>query len=235
MLNMGFARHDLVWIAPEAVQHALPAGPLPMEPMRALALLHRWAHCKYPLIVARQDNLPVEYTAEAWLRVGLAEPPAWGKRRMGYLVRKSDVLLHRHGPALAEVLHQLPGAWQKPASVLVQALPQLKVQARVFGSTAIQCTTNLSCLHAGSDLDLLLTPADWPAAQAACLLLEDLRLAHPGCRIDGEIINPHGEAVQWQELVRRPSQLLSKGLHGVRLLDVEEFCEPFEHAGQVQA
>ncbi|WP_370262409.1 malonate decarboxylase holo-[acyl-carrier-protein] synthase [Limnobacter sp.] len=235
MLEPRMQRHDLVWISPEAVQYAQAAGPMPMEPTRALSLLHRWAHCKYPLIVARQDNLPATHPGDRWLRVGLAEPPSWGKRRMGYLVRRVDVLLHRRGPALGDVLHCLPLPWQKPASALVQALAHLRVQAHVFGSAAIQCTTDLTCLHAGSDLDLLFVPPSWPAAQALCLLLEDLRKAHPACPMDGEVLNPDGQAVHWRELLSRPDQLLCKSLQGVRLLDVEEYCEGFEYAPEARA
>ena len=64
-----FNRHELVWLKLDAVKHAQYGGPAPMEPVAALSLLHRWVLGNYPLIVARQTDVP-----EGLLRIGLLNP-----------------------------------------------------------------------------------------------------------------------------------------------------------------
>lgn len=217
-----FNRHDLVWLHLDAVKHAEYAGPAPIEPIGALSLLHRWVSGNYPLIMARQEALPL-----GQVRVGLAEPPSWGKRRLAFLVKPEDIARQQPGPLLAEVVHQLPEQWQAGLAALASGLQHAGVPAQVYGSSAIEVLTGLPCITAHSDLDLLFKPATWADAEALCALLSALRLSHPDLRIDGEVLNPAGDAVNWQELAMQCKRLLAKSDHCVRMMDLLEYQQSF--------
>ena len=215
-------RHDLVWLKLNAVKHAEYAGPAPMEPMRALSLLHRWVLGNYPLIVARQHDVP-----KGCLRVGLAEPATWGKRRLAFLVNVDDIERQQPGPLLGEIVHRLPQAWQPGAAELAVSLKELGVPAHVYGSSAMEVLTGLPCLTANSDLDVLFKPEDKAAAKALCVRLNQLRLTHPEFKVDGEVLNHAGDAVNWLELSQQRVQLLAKSNQVVRLVDLEEYQSAF--------
>jgi phosphoribosyl-dephospho-CoA transferase len=217
-----FNRHDLVWLHLDAVKHAEYAGPAPIEPISALSALQRWVLGNYPLIVAQQKALPL-----GQVRLGLAEPPSWGKRRLAFLVKAEDIARQQSGPLLGEVVHQLPEQWQAGLTALVSGLQHAGVPAHVYGSSAIEVLTGLPCLTAHSDLDLLFKPATWADAEALCALLSTLRLSHPDLRIDGEVLNPAGDAVNWQELAMQCEQLLAKSNHCVRMMDLLEYQRSF--------
>lgn len=217
-----FNRHDLVWLKLNAVKHADYAGPAPMEPMRALSLLHRWVLGDYPLIVARQHDVP-----HGCLRLGLAEPASWGKRRLAFLVNVDDIERRQTGPLLSDIVHRLPKAWQAGATELAACVKELGVPAHLYGSSAIEVCTSLPCITPNSDLDLLFKPADWAATKALCVSLNQLRLAHPEFKVDGEVLNPAGDAVHWLELSQQRIQLLAKSNHAVRLIDLEEYQSAF--------
>lgn len=217
-----FNRHDLVWLKLDAVKHAEYAGPTPMEPMRALSLLHRWVLCNYPLIVARQNDMP-----QGCLRVGLAEPASWGKRRLAFLVDLNDIERRQAGPLLGDIIHRLPSAWQAGAAELAASVKELGVPAHVYGSTALEVLTSLPCVTANSDLDVLFKPAGWAAAKALCVRLNQLRLTHPEFKVDGEVLNPAGDAVHWLELSQQRVQLLAKSNQVVRLIDLDEYRGAF--------
>ncbi len=220
-----FNRHDLVWLKLDAVKHAEYAGPTAMEPMRALSLLHRWVLGNYPLIVARQNDLP-----QGCLRVGLAEPAAWGKRRLAFLVNTDEIERRQPGPLLGDIIHRLPQAWQAGAAELAISVKELGVPAHVYGSTAIEVLTGLPCITANSDLDVLLKPAGWAAAKALCVCLNQLRLKHPEFKVDGEVLNPAGDAVHWLELSQKRVQLLVKSNQEVRLVNLDEYQGAFHLA-----
>lgn len=225
-----FNRHDLVWLNIDAVKHAEYSGPAPMEPISALSLLHRWVLGNYPLIVARQADVP-----PGLLRVGLAEPASWGKRRLSFLVNTGDVLQHQTGPCLADVLAKLPPAWQFGANMLQAYLNELNMQAQVYGSTAIEAVTGLPCLTDNSDLDVLFKPASWESVEALCARLKQLSQDHPAFKVDGEVLSPAGDAVQWLELCSESEQVLAKNNTEVRLLKLSEFKNAFKpQAGEVQ-
>lgn len=225
-----FNRHDLVWLHADAVKHAEYAGPAPIEPIDALSMLHRWVSSDYPLIVARQEAVP-----HGQLRLGLAEPPSWGKRRLAFLVKTEDIARGQTGPLLEEVVHQLPERWRAGLAALVSGLRHADVPAYVYGSSAIEVLTRLPCITENSDLDLLFKPATWADAEALCALLSRLRLSHPDWRIDGEVLNPAGDAVNWQELVMQCEQLLVKSNHRVRMMNFLEYQQSFASPAQSAA
>lgn len=228
-LGCVFNRHDLVWLNIDAVKHAEYSGPAPMEPISALSLLHRWVLGNYPLIVARQADVP-----QGKLRVGLAEPASWGKRRLSFLVNTSDVLQHQTGPLLADVLGKLPPNWQFGANMLLVYLNELNMPAHVYGSTAIEALTGLPCITENSDLDVLFKPTRWESIAGLCARLKQLSQDHPTFKVDGEVLSPAGDAVHWLELCSESEQVLAKSNTEVRLLTLSEFKNAFEpKAGEV--
>jgi phosphoribosyl-dephospho-CoA transferase len=222
-----FNRHDLVWLHIDSVKHAEYAGPLPMEPMSALSLLHRWVLSGYPLIVARQDEV-----LPNCLRVGLAEPPSWGKRRLSFVVSVQGIQTHQHGPGVGVVVPQLPQQWQAGAVALHDFLDQQNIAAHVYGSGAVQLLTGLPCLTESSDLDVLFKPTNWLEAEKLCLFLNALQTEYPDFKVDGEVLNTSGQAVQWRELYRSfsdpDSQLLVKTNRAVTLVGLSVYRSGFQ-------
>lgn len=233
-----FNRHELVWLKLDAVKHAQYAGPAPMEPVAALSLLHRWVLGNYPLIVARQTEVP-----EGLLRIGLAEPASWGKRRLSFLVHTTHIAQHQQGPQLAEVIAKLvarppaarstalftelssefAAAWRSGAAALLNILNELNIPAQVYGSAAIEALTGLPCLTANSDIDVLFKPADWASAQALCSHLQQLQTAHPQFKVDGEVLSPSGLAVHWKEILQQPGKVLAKCNNAVHLIELDQY------------
>lgn len=222
-----FNRHDLVWLHIDSVKHAEYAGPLPMEPISALSLLHRWVLGGYPLIVARQDEV-----LPNCLRVGLAEPASWGKRRLSFIVNNQGIEKHRQGPGLGAVMPQLPQHWQAGAAALQRFLDQQQIAAHVYGSSAVQVLTGLPCLTENSDLDVLFKPVSWFEAETLCIFLNALQTEYPEFKVDGEVLNPSGQAVQWRELFQGlrnvDSQLLCKSNHAVKLVALATYQQGFQ-------
>lgn len=217
-----FNRHDLVWLCIDAVKHAEYCGPAPMEPISALSLLHRWVLGQYPLIVARQADVP-----QGLLRVGLAEPASWGKRRLSFLVNTTDVSRHHQGPLFNDVIEKLPLAWHSGAKSLQAILDESNITAHVYGSASIEVLTGLPCITDNSDLDVLFKPASWEGIMGLCAGLKRLSLEHPAFKVDGEILNPAGDAVQWLELCSQNEQVLAKSNTAVRLMKLSEFKRAF--------
>lgn len=222
-----FNRHDLVWLKLDAVRHAEYAGPAPMEPISALSLLHRWVLSGYPLIVARQEDV-----LPHCLRVGLAEPPSWGKKRLSFIVNSQGIEKHQQGLNLANVLPGLPQHWQAGAVALQGFLDEHNIAAHVYGSSAVQVLTGLPCLTESSDLDVLFKPVSWLEAEKLCLFLIALQTEYPEFKVDGEVLNPSGQAVQWRELHRSfsdpNSKLMVKTNHTVKLVALATYQQGFQ-------
>ena len=192
------ARHDLLWVTPDAWAALLSSRlDLAAEPIIAA-----WVADGRPL-VAR-----VTPSAEAPDRIA-AGLPLPGRRRIALSLPAAAVVRRASPPPLAEAIDQAPGAWRAVCTTLVaHGAP------RVFGALLWQHLTGLPYLHPGSDLDLLwLDPAD-PDALARALL--PLAASAP-MAIDGEIVL-RGAGVQWREFASGVKTVLAKSLDGVRLL-----------------
>lgn len=224
------ARHDLAWLAADAAASAQLAGPTGIGDDAARTLLAGWLRRGHPLIVTAQPA-----PAGATLRLGLALPPGEGKQRLAFAVPRACVRALTPPPALAEAAPALPARWQ-PLLRMLLAQPALAAcTPRVFGSAAIQVATGEPCLGDASDLDLLLAPPDWAAAQAACAALEGAAAGGLAPRVDGEIRNARGEAVAWRELAGLSMRLLVKDATGARLSGRHEFAAGFAAGGARRA
>ncbi|MBI2308096.1 MAG: malonate decarboxylase holo-[acyl-carrier-protein] synthase [Rhodocyclales bacterium] len=220
------ARHDLAWLDRDAAGAARLAAPACIAEREAQALLADWLRRGHPLIVTSQ---PAGVEAPTELRLGLALPPAQGKRRLAFFIPRRSVQALTPPPALADAAPALPLRWQ-PALLALQSMAAVAACApRVYGSAAIQVSTGEACLGDDSDLDLLLAPTDWNAALAACAALAEFA-SGCGLRVDGEIRNARGHATAWRELAGRPGRLLVKGDAGATLLALADFAAGFAAA-----
>jgi phosphoribosyl-dephospho-CoA transferase len=139
-------------------------------------------------------------------------------------VPEQAVLERSPPPSLLAVGHVADSAWRPTIHALVALGARYGVSPAAFGSLLWQYQTGLPYLSQQSDLDVL-----WPIP-ADCeigALVAGIAVAERGApmRIDGEVVLPDGEAVNWRELhvalnQDGPRQVLAKSIGGVRLLDV---------------
>lgn len=197
-------RHDLFHLAPDAwaevLQRTWDAG--------ALDCLTYWRDHDLPLVVSRQVCTADD---DGMVALGLPAPNRWSRRRLALQVRSDGLGRPAVLPGLECVAGVLPPG-------LIEALP---FDVRIAGSFAWQQLTGLACVHAGSDIDLLVKVADAPAADAVATLLADCGQSGP--RLDGELIFPSGAAVAWREWAAvggtAARQVLVKRLGGAALED----------------
>lgn len=219
MQRKPFRRHDWLWLARD--WHRSLAAPLARQDIEAA---EGWISAERPLVVGRRQ--PGD--SEDSLRLGLALP---GKRRIGVQVRGSAVLTHRAPPSLTEVPSAAPACWHAILAELAVELERLGEEARVFGSLAWQYfarSPELEYVTADSDIDLLFRPTSWDSLLRLAGALQDFQQRHPVPRLDGEILLPDDDAVAWREVANRPAKVLSKGMNGIRLLDLAAIRRLFE-------
>ena len=209
-------RHELLTVAPNFWRSELALRPA----VAAAPFLAPWADNGWPVIVRRRtvgdrpDGVPV----------GVPLPPAAGKMRIALTVPEQAVLKRLPPLPLLTAGHAADPAWGPTIHTLVALGASCGVSPAAFGSLLWQYRTGLPYLSPRSDLDVL-----WPI-QADCeirTLVAGIAAAERGApmRIDGEVVFPDGEAVNWRELhvafnQGGPSEVLAKSIGGVRLLDV---------------
>ena len=201
MAGPALRRHDLFHLSPEAWADVLAR----VWDTEALACLTHWRDHDLPLVVARQAGA-VEPGAVA---LGLPAPACWSRRRLALRVRADQLGRAAALPGIDAVAGLLP-----PGFLAGHPL-------RIAGSFGWQRLTGLAYVHGDSDIDLLVTVADAPAADAVARQLADGEPAGP--RLDGELIFPSGAAVAWREWAAvcgsAARQVLVKRLGGVALED----------------
>jgi phosphoribosyl-dephospho-CoA transferase len=209
-------RHELLTVAPSLWRSELASRPA----VAAAPFLATWADNGWPVVVRRRmvgdrpDGVPV----------GVPLPPAAGKMRIALTVSEQAVLERSSPPSLQAISHAADSAWEPTIRALIALGARYGVSPAAFGSLLWQYRTGLPYLSAHSDLDVL-----WPisadceiGALVAGIAATEQRAP---MRIDGEVVLPDGEAVNWRELhialnQDGPRQVLAKSIDGVRLLDV---------------
>jgi phosphoribosyl-dephospho-CoA transferase len=205
-------RHELLSVAP-SFWRSQPA-------VAATPFLAAWADNGWPVIVRRRmagdrpDEVPV----------GVPLPSAAGKMRIALTIPEQAVLTRSSPPSLLAVSHAADTGWGPTIRALVALGGRYGVSPTAFGSLLWQYRTGLPYLSPRSDLDVLFP------IRADCeigALVAGVAAAERGAlmRIDGEVVFPDGEAVNWRELhialnQDGPSEVLAKSIGGVRLLDV---------------
>lgn len=205
------ARHDLLWMAPAAWEAVLDRPSSQAD----RPLLEKWATKAWPVIVRRR--FPDERTDR--IPVGIALPPAHGKRRIALSISPAHVMDRKAGLSLRSAMPAAPSTWQAILAKVFCVAQACAIDPNVFGSLLWQSLTRLDYLTSSSDLDLL-----WPLPSAKHLrpLLTGLTgLTSSTPRIDGEILFSHGIAVNWRELhqaLGHTDQVLGKSVEGVTLI-----------------
>jgi phosphoribosyl-dephospho-CoA transferase len=217
MPDRTFRRHDLLRVTPAGWRATLRATAgldcLPAEPRQ---LVEDWAASGWPVIVRR----PAEHEAADGIAIGLPLPPSLGKLRLGFTLA-SDCLVERiERVPLKEAADAAPVALHAQLGAAIALGARLSVPPAVFGALLWQHVTGLAYLRHQSDIDLI-----WPAPDKGVVheLLEGLgELDQTGpARVDGEIILPGGEGVNWRELRgevgRSGGMVLVKSMNGAEL------------------
>ena len=214
--SRGLRRHDVLRVAPDVWTSALAHFPSSAD----LPLVATWAHRGWPVIVRRRacaEDLRL-------VPVGLPLPPAYGKRRLAFLLPPGGILEHSSPPLLREAATSACPSWESTISSLLTLGGRIGVEPSAFGSLMWQHQTGLPYLSPNSDLDVL-----WPVPAGF-----DVRSLVSGIgdiqrdatlRIDGEVVFPDGIAVNWSELwnayeATGRREVLAKTMEGVRLLDL---------------
>ena len=218
-----YRRHDLVWLTPQGWDTALRglSGP-------PLDLAADWRTRGLPAVVRRTEP----GTAPGLLCLGIPAPPdphSGQKVRLGFAAESGHVA--RVAPALALDDAEAPAAWQAGLATLRLGLRSTGVDCRVFGSLAMQTLTGDRYLGAGSDVDILLRPANVAQLDAGLALVARHAQSLP---LDGEIEFPSGHAVSWKEWLGTDGQardgadrVLAKHLDAVALLRRDELLGQF--------
>ena len=147
---------------------------------------------------------------------GLCLPLAEGRRRIATEVHPAQVAGVEEPAPLEVVAGVLPPQARAVAHELAALARTLGFTARAFGSAAWQWRTGEAYLTPASDLDLL-APA---RAAGLARWLEHLAAheARSPLRLDGEIEDETGDAVNWREWVAAPASVLVKSPAGARLV-----------------
>jgi len=183
-----------------------------------------WLAADRPLVVARQpDNI-----ASDTIAVGLALPPAQGKRRIALRVTSQEISRHSIPMLLADALAHAPMEWQSALAALDAAAVGIDLELRVFGSLAWQALSGLPYLTPQSDIDLLWHPRSNAQLQQGIALLA--RWEHDsGLRADGEVLFGEHSAVSWREWATlKPDdeqRVLVKRESSAELVDTRELLE----------
>jgi phosphoribosyl-dephospho-CoA transferase len=208
-------RHDLVFVSPAAWRMTL-------EPHAALAreaLVADWVDRGWPLIVRR----PAPGDREG-VPVGLPLPPAHGKRRLAFVLKRDSIVSTAPPPLLDAGIDVAPPGWRPTLQRLVDLAVAYRGQARIYGSLAWSLLTGLDYLTELSDLDLLLPLPVACEVAGLTAHLAALERAAP-MHLDGELVRDDGAGVNWRELHEGAPEVLVKTLGGATLLRVDRFIE----------
>ncbi|MGX1320069.1 phosphoribosyl-dephospho-CoA transferase [Bradyrhizobium sp. USDA 377] len=206
-------RHDLVFVSPAGWRTMLDAR----GDLAADALVARWPKMRWPTI--RRRALPGEANG---LALGLPLPPSAGKKRISILVDNDHVTSVARPPLLRQARAYAPRNWWPTLDRLDALARRHAVDARVFGSLAWQSLTGLDYVTTGSDLDVLFefrTGTDIDRFVADVAAIE----ADAPMRLDGELMDADGAAVNWREFHGGASELLVKSIDSVGLLGRRQF------------
>ena len=105
------------------------------------------------------------------IAVGLALPPAQGKRRIALSVAANDIARYTPPLRLADAIAHAPAAWQPALAELDAAAIDIDLELRVFGSLAWQALSGMQYLTPQSDIDLLWHPQSHAQLQQGIALL----------------------------------------------------------------
>lgn len=201
-------RNQLVWLSTAGWQQVLARA----WDAQAQSILGYWHRHQLPLVVCSQRVFENPQT----ISLGLPAPLQWDRRRLALEVAAADIERTATFPPLTPGL--LPPTDTATLLNFLHHIEVLQVPVRVYGSYGWQQLTGLPCVRESSDLDLLIPVPDADTAGQVVWLLQGLQL---GCRVDGELLFPEGQAVAWREFAQlisgKVERVLVKHRMGVQL------------------
>ncbi|UZK66303.1 malonate decarboxylase holo-[acyl-carrier-protein] synthase [Sphingomonas sp. M1-B02] len=203
--RLHLARHQMVWVEPDAWSEMLAARGAPNED----ALIQGWAESGWPLI-ARSRNCE---DRDDLLALGIPLPPSNGKGRHAFRLGAQAVSHTEKPPLLAHAAAAAPPPWLHSISSLLLLDPH----TRCFGSLAWEFLTGLPYVTSGSDLDLLWfvgSPDEADRLASAIASIDHDAFVS----LDGELITPDGGGIQWREWHANEPVVLVKMPGGPQLL-----------------
>ena len=210
-----------MWIRPEC--HGTVAGQVSDSEVHSQVAA--WLAADRPLVVARQ---PCGALLSDSISVGLALPPAQGKRRIALSVAADGIARHALPLPLADAIAHAPAAWQPSLAELDAAATHIDIELRVFGSLAWQALSGLNYMTLKSDIDLLWHPLSNEQLQHGIALLQRWEQSS-GLRADGEVLFGAGSAVSWREWATLKSgddqRVLVKRASSAELVAARELLE----------
>lgn len=184
-----------------------------------------WLAADRPLVVARQ---PCGETQSDTIAVGLALPPAQGKRRIALIVEVQDIARYTPPLLLADAIAHAPAEWLPALAELDATATDIDIELRVFGSLAWQALSGLPYLTPQSDIDLLWHPLSHTQLQQGIAMLTRWEQAS-GLRADGEVLFGGSSAVSWREWATLKSgdeqRVLVKRASSAELVAARELLE----------
>jgi len=184
-----------------------------------------WLAADRPLVFARQ---PCGDVLSNNIAVGLALPPAQGKRRIALSVAAHDIARYTPPLLLADAIAHAPAGWQPALSELDTAAMEIDIELRVFGSLAWQALSGIQYLTPQSDIDLLWHPQSHAHLQQGIALLTQWEQTS-GLRADGEVLFGGSSAVSWREWATLKSgddqRVLVKRASSAELVAARELLE----------
>jgi phosphoribosyl-dephospho-CoA transferase len=184
-----------------------------------------WLAADRPLVVARQ---PCGEVLSETIAVGLALPPALGKRRIALSVAAHDIARHTPPLRLTDAIDHAPAEWQPALAELDAAAMHIELELRVFGSLAWQALSGLHYLTPQSDIDLLWHPLSHTQLQQGIAMLACWEQSS-GLRADGEVWFGGNSAVSWREWSTLKSgsdqRVLVKRATSAELVEARELLE----------
>jgi phosphoribosyl-dephospho-CoA transferase len=226
MAESAAARHDFVWLDADAAAHARALPGCSAGLSDPGAHLAEWAAAGRPLVLSRQ---PRELAPGRTL-LGLPLPPSAGKHRIAFDVPTSRIARRAPPPPLHAIAPLLPPEWQGTLSALTANADIAATAPRVYGSAAMHALTGVPCLGEQSDLDLLLAPTSRSAALRALDALGAIAARGGRPQLDGEMLDRHGRAASWRELLGDSRQILFKHIAEVGMTSREDFLAGCEAA-----
>ncbi|MBI3479538.1 MAG: malonate decarboxylase holo-[acyl-carrier-protein] synthase [Nitrosomonadales bacterium] len=189
-------RHGLAWIRPEC--RAAVAAQVADDGMRAQ--VSAWLAAGRPLVVARQPcgAMFSEASSAGTVAMGLALPPAQGKRRIALNVPADGIARYSPPLLLADAITHAPVEWQPALAELDVAAQDIGIELRVYGSLAWQALSGLCYLSLQSDIDLLWHAQSHKQLRQGIALLVRWEQSS-GLRADGEVLFGGSLAVSWRE------------------------------------
>ena len=195
----------MVQVDPAAWADALSTLPQDLEE----TVVASWATRGWPLIGRRAACEDVE----GMVPLGLPLPPSLGRRRL-MLRLPHEAIRTRHQPPRLQACSEIaPAAWHTTIGKLLV----VDADVRCFGSLAWQWLTDLPYLTPTSDLDLLWTVKSAAAADALVERIAPIADRAP-MRLDGELLLPCGQAIQWREWASDAPEVMAKSMHGVEMV-----------------